>query len=86
MTARIDINADMGESYGRWTLGHDDELMPFLSSANIACGFHGGDPHVMRHSVRLAKKHGVAVGAPVRAHAALSGGASRAAASRWRPP
>jgi len=65
LTARIDINADMGESYGRWTLGHDDELMPFLSSANIACGFHGGDPHVMRHSVRLAKKHGVAVGAHV---------------------
>src|SRR5256886_13473770 len=65
MGAKIDINADMGESYGRWTLGHDDELMPFLSSANIACGFHGGDPHVMRHSVRLAKKHGVAVGAHV---------------------
>ena len=65
MAARIDINADMGESYGRWTLGHDDELMPFLSSANIACGFHGGDPHVMRRSVRLARKHGVAVGAHV---------------------
>src|SRR2546422_6908638 len=58
MAAKIDINADMGESYGRWTLGHDADLMPFLSSANIACGYHGGDPHVMRTTVRLAKKHG----------------------------
>lgn len=65
MAARIDINADMGESYGRWTLGHDSELMPFLSSANIACGFHGGEPHVMRSTVRLARKHGVAIGAHV---------------------
>ncbi len=65
MAVRIDINADMGESYGRWTLGHDEELMPFISSANIACGYHGGDPHVMRKTVRLARKHGVAVGAHV---------------------
>src|SRR5437899_11069737 len=65
MAAKIDINADMGESYGRWTLGHDADLMPFLSSANIACGYHGGDPHVMRTTVRLAKKHGVAIGAHV---------------------
>ena len=65
MTAKIDINADMGESYGRWTLGNDAELMPFLTSANIACGYHGGDPHVMRHTVRLARKHGVAIGAHV---------------------
>src|SRR5438034_1428541 len=63
MAAKIDINADMGESYGRWTLGHDADLMPFLSSANIACGYHGGDPHVMRTTVRLAKKHGFAIGA-----------------------
>lgn len=65
MAAKVDINADMGESYGRWTLGNDAELMPFLSSANIACGYHGGDPHVMRSTVRLAKKHGVAIGAHV---------------------
>ena len=51
MTTYIDINCDMGESYGRWTLGHDDEIMPYLTSANIACGYHAGDPHVMRHSV-----------------------------------
>jgi UPF0271 protein len=53
----------MGESYGRWTLGHDEEVMPNITSANIACGFHGGDPHVMRTSVELAVQHGVAVGA-----------------------
>src|SRR5437868_11802947 len=46
---RVDLNADMGESYGRWTLGDDPALMPYLTSANIACGFHGGDPHVMRN-------------------------------------
>src|SRR6202162_5689423 len=59
----IDINCDMGESYGRWTLGHDEEVMPHITSANIACGFHGGDPHVMRRSVELAVQYGVAVGA-----------------------
>jgi UPF0271 protein len=65
MAIKIDINADMGESYGRWILGNDGELMPLLSSANIACGYHGGDPHVMRGTVRLAKKHGVGIGAHV---------------------
>ncbi|PYM79291.1 MAG: LamB/YcsF family protein [Candidatus Rokuibacteriota bacterium] len=64
MTARpIDLNCDMGESYGRWTLGADAEIMPFITSANIAAGFHGGDPHVMRTTVELALRHGVAVGA-----------------------
>lgn len=58
----IDLNCDMGESYGRWTLGADEEIMPFISSASIACGFHGGDPHVMRKTVELALEHGVAVG------------------------
>src|SRR6266852_6401713 len=57
----IDINCDMGESYGRWKLGYDEEIMPYLTSANIACGFHAGDPHVMRRSVELAVQHGVAV-------------------------
>src|SRR5947208_2147243 len=65
MPTRVDLNADMGESYGRWTLGDDDALMPFLTSANIACGFHGGDPHVMRRTVNLALEHGVGVGAHV---------------------
>ena len=58
----IDLNCDMGESYGRWTLGADEEIMPFITSANIACGFHGGDPHVMRKTVELALTHGVAIG------------------------
>jgi UPF0271 protein len=65
MHERVDLNADMGESYGRWTLGDDEALMPSLTSANIACGFHGGDPHVMRRTVALALEHGVGVGAHV---------------------
>jgi UPF0271 protein len=63
MTTYIDINCDMGESYGRWTLGQDEDVMPHITSANVACGFHGGDPHVMRKTVELAVAHGVAVGA-----------------------
>ncbi len=59
----IDLNCDMGESYGRWTLGADQAIMPFITSANVACGFHGGDPHVMRKTVALALEHGVAIGA-----------------------
>jgi 5-oxoprolinase (ATP-hydrolysing) subunit A len=65
MPDRVDLNADMGESYGRWTLGDDAALMPHLTSANIACGFHGGDPHVMRQTVALAIEHGVGIGAHV---------------------
>jgi len=61
-TKFIDLNCDMGESYGRWTLGADAEIMPFITSANVACGYHGGDPHVMRSTVELALKHRVAVG------------------------
>jgi len=59
----IDLNCDLGESFGNYTLGADAEIMPFITSANIACGFHAGDPSVMRATVRLAKQHGVAVGA-----------------------
>ena len=59
----IDLNCDMGESYGRWILGADEAIMPLISSANVACGFHGGDPHVIRRSVALALRHGVAIGA-----------------------
>ena len=60
---QIDLNCDMGESFGAYTIGHDAEVMPFITSANVACGFHAGDPGVMRATVRLAKAHGVAVGA-----------------------
>jgi 5-oxoprolinase (ATP-hydrolysing) subunit A len=61
----IDINMDMGESYGRWRLGDDEGAMPWITSANIACGFHAGDPSTMRASARLAIEHGVAIGAHV---------------------
>lgn len=59
----VDINCDMGESFGAYTIGADDEVLPFVTSANIACGFHGGDPAVMRKTIAAAKRHGVAVGA-----------------------
>lgn len=59
----IDLNCDMGESYGAWTMGDDRTLMPLVSSANIACGFHAGDPSTLRATVALAARHGVAVGA-----------------------
>jgi 5-oxoprolinase (ATP-hydrolysing) subunit A len=60
---QIDINADLGESFGPWTMGHDEALMASITSANVACGFHAGDPSVMRATIRLAKQHDVAVGA-----------------------
>ena len=60
---RIDINSDMGESFGAYTIGHDDGLMNAITSANVAAGFHAGDPSVLRATVRLAKARGVAVGA-----------------------
>jgi UPF0271 protein len=60
---KIDLNCDMGESYGAWKMGADAEVMPHISSANVACGFHGGDPATIRKTVRLALDHGVAVGA-----------------------
>jgi 5-oxoprolinase (ATP-hydrolysing) subunit A len=59
----IDINCDMGESFGPWTMGADAEVMPNITSANVACGAHAGDPRVMRRTIRDAKAHGVSVGA-----------------------
>jgi len=59
----IDINCDMGESYGAWTMGNDAAVMPFVTSANIACGFHGGDPATIRKTIALAVEAKVAVGA-----------------------
>jgi len=59
----IDLNCDMGESYGAWKMGADAGVMPYITSANIACGFHAGDPATIRNTVRLAVDHGVAVGA-----------------------
>jgi UPF0271 protein len=60
---RIDLNSDLGESFGPWPMGQDEALMASITSANVACGFHAGDPSVMRRTVDLAKKHGVAIGA-----------------------
>jgi len=60
---RIDFNCDMGESYGAYTLGLDDQIITSITSANIACGFHAGDPGWMRRTVALSEKHGVGVGA-----------------------
>ena len=59
----VDLNCDVGESYGAWTMGADAQVMPLVTSANIACGFHAGDPATMRRTVALAVEHGVAVGA-----------------------
>ena len=60
---RVDLNADVGESYGAYVLGQDPAIMPYVTSVNVACGFHAGDPAVMRETVTLAHHHGVAVGA-----------------------
>lgn len=59
----IDLNADVGESFGVYQLGLDEQVIPHITSANVACGFHGGDPAVMRKTIALAKKHRVEVGA-----------------------
>ncbi|HLT98193.1 MAG TPA: LamB/YcsF family protein, partial [Burkholderiaceae bacterium] len=60
---RININADIGESYGKFTIGNDSELMTLIGSANIACGMHAGDPSIMVRTIGLAKEHGVSIGA-----------------------
>ena len=61
--AVIDLNCDLGESYGAYKIGMDEEVIPYVTSANIACGFHGGDPMVMERTVALCKEHGVRIGA-----------------------
>jgi UPF0271 protein len=63
VNARADLNADVGESFGAYSLGQDPALMRVITSASVACGFHAGDPGIMRATVALAKRHGVAVGA-----------------------
>jgi UPF0271 protein len=59
----IDLNCDMGESFGRYTIGADEQIITSITSANIACGFHAGDPETMRKTVRLAMDHSVSIGA-----------------------
>lgn len=63
MARRIDLNCDMGEGFGAYVIGDDAAMMALVSSANVACGFHGGDPSVMRDTITLAREHGVSVGA-----------------------
>jgi UPF0271 protein len=58
----VDLNCDMGESFGNWSMGNDAGVMPYITSTNIAGGFHAGDPHVMRKTVSLAVEHGVGIG------------------------
>jgi len=65
VTARLDLNADLGEGFGRWTAGDDDGLLTVISSANVACGFHAGDPVIMRQVCEQAVARGVAIGAQV---------------------
>ncbi|WP_375435443.1 LamB/YcsF family protein [uncultured Hymenobacter sp.] len=62
-TYSVDLNCDMGESFGAYSLGHDEAILPFVTSANIACGFHAADPATMKRTVRLALQHQVALGA-----------------------
>ena len=59
----IDLNSDLGESFGAYTIGMDDEVIKLVSSANIACGFHASDPVVMRRTVRMAAEAGIGIGA-----------------------
>lgn len=61
--ATVDLNCDVGESFGTYTIGSDEAIFPYITSANIACGFHAGDAAVMKRTVRLALKYGVAIGA-----------------------
>jgi UPF0271 protein len=77
----IDVNVDMGESFGRWKLGDDAGVMPFISSASVACGFHAGDPRTMRETVALALEHGVQIGAHVALPDLLGFGRRRMAVS-----
>lgn len=60
---KVDLNCDMGESFGNYVCGQDSEVIPYISSANVACGFHASDPSVMSDTVKLAKAGGVAIGA-----------------------
>ena len=60
---KVDLNADMGESFGAWTMGNDEALLDIVTSANVACGFHAGDPDVIARTMRMAVEKGVGIGA-----------------------
>ena len=59
----MDLNCDLGESYGAFRMGNDEAILPYVDSVNIACGYHAGDPTIMQTTVKLAKEHGVKIGA-----------------------
>jgi UPF0271 protein len=63
LKTKIDLNCDLGESYGAFKVGNDEKIMPYISSANIACGYHAGDPMTMAQTVNAAREHNVAIGA-----------------------
>lgn len=63
MTFHIDLNSDLGESFGTYVIGQDEHVLELVSSANVACGFHAGDPHIMNKTVKWAKEHHVGIGA-----------------------
>jgi len=63
MSYKVDMNSDLGESFGRYKLGNDEKVLEFITSANVACGFHAGDPNVIDHTIAHAKKNNTAVGA-----------------------
>ena len=62
-TVSIDLNSDLGEGFGAWTLGDDEALLEVVTSANVACGFHAGDPDILRRVCGLAAERGVVIGA-----------------------
>ena len=76
---RIDLNCDMGESFSNYKIGLDEEVIKYITSANIACGWHAGDPLVMDRTVGMAVEHGVGIGA----HPRISGPAGFRAAQTW---
>src|SRR4051812_14746150 len=65
MGRAVDLNSDVGEGFGAWPGGPDAELLGLITSANVACGFHAGDPSIMRATCAIASRHGVAIGAQV---------------------
>ena len=65
MATQVALTTDIGEGLGRWSLGDDDALLEIVTSANIACGFHGGDPGIMRRTCAISVKNNVAIGAQV---------------------
>ena len=65
----VDLNSDLGESFGRYTIGMDDKIIPMITSANVACGYHASDPVVMNKTLAMAKEAGIRVGA----HSGISG-------------